>query len=40
MIVFNTYTNTYETGFVPGSVSEIVCDNYAFAQSAYGITVN
>ncbi len=36
MIVFNTYTNTYETGFVPGNVSEIVCDNYAFAQSAYG----
>jgi hypothetical protein len=38
MIVFDTYTNTYETGFVPGNVSEIVCDNYAFAQSAYGIT--
>jgi hypothetical protein len=36
MIVFNTLTNTYETGFVPGTVSEIVCDNYAFAQSAYG----
>lgn len=38
MIVFDTYTNTYETGFVPGSVSEIVCDNFAFAQSAYGTT--
>jgi hypothetical protein len=36
MIIFNTYTNTYETGFVPGNVSEIVCDNHAFAQSAYG----
>ena len=36
MIVFNTYTNTFEAGFVPGSVSEIVCDNYAFAQSMYG----
>ncbi|MCX6265955.1 MAG: T9SS type A sorting domain-containing protein [Bacteroidetes bacterium] len=35
MIVFNTYTNTFETGFVPGNVSEIVCDNYAFAQSHY-----
>lgn len=35
MIVFNTYTNTFETGFVPGFVSEIVCDNYAFAKSAY-----
>jgi len=38
MIVFNTFTNTFETGFVPGTVSEIVCDNYAFAQSAYGTT--
>jgi hypothetical protein len=38
MIVFDTYNNTYQTGFVPGSVSEIVCDNYAFAQSAYGTT--
>jgi hypothetical protein len=37
MIVFDTYNNTYQTGFVPGSVSEIVCDNYAFAQNAYGI---
>jgi len=37
MIIFNTHTNTYETGFVPGTVSEIVCDNYAFAQNAYGI---
>jgi hypothetical protein len=37
MIAFDTYNNTYQTGFVPGSVSEIVCDNYAFAQSAYGI---
>jgi hypothetical protein len=36
MIVFNTNTNTYETGFIPGNVSEIVCDNYTFAQSAYG----
>ena len=35
MIVFNTYTNTFQTGFVPGWVSEIVCDNYAFAKSAY-----
>jgi hypothetical protein len=38
MIVFNTYSNTYETGFVPGTVSEIVCDNYVFAQNAYGTT--
>jgi hypothetical protein len=34
---FNSYSNTYETGFVPGTVSEIVCDNHAFAQNAYGI---
>jgi hypothetical protein len=41
MIVFNTYTNTFVTGFVPGTVSEIVCDNYAFAQSAYGtVSIN
>jgi hypothetical protein len=38
MIVFNTNTNTYETGFVPGSVSEIVCDNFEFAQNAYPLT--
>jgi hypothetical protein len=37
MIAFDTYTNTYQTGFVPGSVSEIVCDNYGFAQSKYGV---
>ncbi len=38
MIVFDTYTNTYQTGFVPGNVSEIVCDNSAFARSAYTTT--
>jgi hypothetical protein len=38
MIVFNTYDNTYQTGFMPGNVSEIVCDNYAFAKSAYTTT--
>ncbi|MFZ4462797.1 MAG: T9SS type A sorting domain-containing protein, partial [Bacteroidales bacterium] len=38
MIVFNTKTNTYEAGFVPGSVSEIVCDNFEFAQNAYPVT--
>jgi hypothetical protein len=35
MIVFNTNDNTYVTGFVPGSVSEIVCDNNDFAKNAY-----
>jgi hypothetical protein len=35
MIAFNTYTNTYETGFVPENVSEIVCDNTMFARNRY-----
>jgi hypothetical protein len=38
MIVFNTLTNTFVTGFVPDMVSEIVCDNYSFARSAYNTT--
>jgi hypothetical protein len=37
MIVFDTYTNTYETGFVPG-VSEIACDNTIFALNNYIVT--
>jgi hypothetical protein len=35
MIAFDTYTNTYVTGFVPGNVSEIVCDNTLFARNRY-----
>ncbi|MBE0638406.1 MAG: T9SS type A sorting domain-containing protein [Bacteroidales bacterium] len=35
MIVFNTYDNTYVTGFVPGNVSEIVCDNTNFVLTYY-----
>lgn len=38
MIVFNTYNNTYLTGYIPGNVSEIVCDNSAFARSTYTTT--
>jgi hypothetical protein len=38
MIVFNTHDNTFITGFVPAWVSEIVCDNYSFAKSAYATT--
>jgi hypothetical protein len=38
MIIFNTGTNTWETGYLPDGVSEIVCDNYAYAQWAYGTT--
>ena len=35
MIAFDTYTNTYVTGFVPDNVSEIACDNTLFARSRY-----
>lgn len=35
MIVFNTLNNTYVTGYIPSSVSEIVCDNNSFAKNAY-----
>ena len=35
MIAFDTYTNTYVTGFVPDNVSEIACDNTLFARSQY-----
>jgi hypothetical protein len=38
MIAFNTYTNTYVSGYVPG-VSEIVCDNTLFARSTYAVAV-
>lgn len=38
MIVFNTQTNTYVTGFVPGNVSEVACDNTLFAMNTYGVT--
>jgi hypothetical protein len=35
MVVFDTYNNTYQTGFIPDNVSEIVCDNYDFAKNTY-----
>jgi hypothetical protein len=35
MIAFDTYTNTYTSGFVPDNVSEIACDNTQFAQNRY-----
>lgn len=38
MIVFNTSTNTYQSGFVPSGVSEIVCDNSTFAKNTYILT--
>jgi hypothetical protein len=37
MIVFDTFTNIYETGFTPG-VSEIACDNTIFALNNYILT--
>ncbi len=36
MIAFNTFSDTYITGFVPDNVSEIVCDNSTFANNRYG----
>ncbi|KAF0130053.1 MAG: Outer membrane protein Omp28 [Bacteroidetes bacterium] len=38
MIAFNTYDNTYVAGFVPGNVSEIVCDNTVFVKNNYILT--
>jgi hypothetical protein len=38
MIAFDTFTNTYVTGFVPDNVSEIACDNSQFAAARYSIT--
>jgi hypothetical protein len=38
MIVFNTNDNTFVTGFIPGNVSEIICDNALFALNNYIIT--
>ncbi len=38
MIVFDTYTNTYVTGFVPDNVSEVACDNTIFALNNYILT--
>jgi hypothetical protein len=35
MIAFDTYTNTYTSGFVPDNVSEIACDNTSFARNRY-----
>jgi hypothetical protein len=35
MIAFNTNDNTYVSGFVPGNVSEIVCDNTMFVKFTY-----
>jgi hypothetical protein len=40
MIGFDTDLNTYVTGYVPGNVSEIVCDNSKFAKSAYTVGIN
>jgi hypothetical protein len=36
MIAVNTNTDTYISGYVPNSVSEIICNNTTFANSKYG----
>jgi hypothetical protein len=38
MIAFDTFNNTYITGFVPENVSEIACDNTLFARNFYGLS--
>lgn len=38
MIAFDSYTNTYTSGFMPSNVSEIVCDNSLIAKSRYSTT--
>jgi hypothetical protein len=38
MVAFDTYTDTYVSGFIPSLVSEIVCDNSSFSKLAYGTT--
>ncbi len=38
MIGLNTLTSAFEAGFVPSTVSEIVCDNSVFARRTYGST--
>jgi hypothetical protein len=35
MIAYNTYDNTRVAGYVPGGVSEIVCNNYSYALKTY-----
>lgn len=35
MIVYNTYADSYITGWAPPEVSEIVCDNTVFATDTY-----
>lgn len=36
LLIFNTITNTLQTGFLPEGVSELVCDNHNYAQATYG----
>jgi hypothetical protein len=38
LLMFNTNDNTFQTGYVPEGVSEIVCDNYEYSRSAYQVT--
>jgi hypothetical protein len=38
MIVYNTLDNSFQAGFVPDGVSEVVCDNAYFALNNYILT--
>jgi hypothetical protein len=38
MLAYNTLTDSYEAGFIPSLVSEIVCDNSIFSKLAYSST--
>jgi hypothetical protein len=37
--IYNTVSNTFQTGFLPSAIlSEFQCDNFAYAQTKYGVT--
>ncbi len=36
-VLYNTITLSCTTGFVPDGISEVVCDNYDWAKSHYGV---
>lgn len=38
LFIFNTLNNTHQKGYVPGFVSEIVCDNHTYAKNRYNLT--
>lgn len=40
LFIFNTKTNTYQRGYLPGFVSEIVCDNYKYVRKRFANTTS